>query len=199
MKEFNIVQLIKKQNIEDLEPLVFVYGTENLLKKQFVDILKNKTDKQVHILWGDEISLDDLNDVFSSGSLFSKGNVGIILESDSFLDKINKKDLERFKGILERVKKSNDQIVFITDKDKIPTKEPYKTIKDKATIVVSGKLTPKAFLISLKKKIESAGKRIDEETLKYLSKKLNYNLQYAKQVCYQNLQGTPPYSDHTLE
>ncbi len=181
MKELNIVQLIKKQNIEDLDPIVFVYGSENLLKKQFVDILKKKTEKEIHILWGDEISLEDLNDVFSSGSLFSKGNLGIILESDSFLDKINKKDLERFKSILERIEKGNDQVVFITNKDKIPSKEPYKTIKEKADIVVSGKLTPKAFLISLKKKIEASGKSIDEETLKYLAKKLSYNLQYAKQ------------------
>ncbi len=181
MKEKNIVQLIKNKDVQNLEPVVFVYGTENLLKRQLVDILKEKTDKDFHLLWGDEVSLNEISEIFSSGSLFSKGNIAVLMESDAFLEKIGKKELTAFKSLLENIKTSNDMLVFVSNKEKIPSKEPYKTLVSLSDVIVSNKLTPKAFVISLKKKIQNAGKEIDDETVKYLAEKLKNNLEYAKQ------------------
>ncbi len=181
MKELNIVQLIKNKDFSSLKPVVFVFGNEPLLKKQFADILRKNTKKEVHTFWGDEISIEDLSQVFSSGSLFSEGNLCIVFESDNFLDRITKKELPALKSILDSLLPEKDQVVFISSKEKIPSKEPYKTVKEKASLVLSTRLTPKAFLISVKKKIENSGKKIDDETLKYLTKKLNNDLLYAKQ------------------
>ncbi len=181
MKEKNIVQLIKNKDIQGLKPVVLVYGNENLLKKQLINLFKEKTDKDIHILWGDETSLDEIEDIFSTGSLFSKGNIGFVIDADPFLESLNKKDIARLTNILNNILSSNNSIIFISNKEKIPSKEPYKSIVAIGDVVVSAKLTKKAFLISLKKKIQSIGKKIDDDTLKYLGEKLSYSLEYAKQ------------------
>ncbi len=181
MKEKNIVQLIKNKEIESLSPVSIIYGNENLLKKQFIELLKEKSDKDIHIYWGDEIDLKQLKEVFSSGSLFSNANIAVIYNTELFLENLSKKELERFYGFIEKLKASNNNIIFILNKDKIPSKEPYKTLVKFSEIIVSNKLTPKAFFISLKKKIEGSGKSIDDDTLKYLASKLKNSLEYAKQ------------------
>lgn len=181
MKEKNIVQIIKNKEIDDLSPVTLVYGTENLLKKQLVEIIKEKTEKDIHIFWGDELDLKHLAEVFSSSSLFSTGNIAVVFDAELFLEKFSKKDLEKFFSLIDTVKNGKDNLIFILNKEKIPSKEPYKTLVKNSDIIVSNKLTPKAFLISLKKKIENSGKSIDDETLKYLASKLKNSLEYAKQ------------------
>ncbi len=181
MKEKNIVQLVKNRDIQTLGSVVFIYGTENLLKKQLIDILKEKSDKDIHIFWGDELEISELLEVFSGGSLFSAGNIAVIFEADAFLEKVSKKELQLLKSILEKVKSSSDSLVFVSNKEKVPSKEPYKSIVSAGDTVVSNKLTPKAFVMSLKKKIQSYGKGIDDDTVKYLAGKLKNSLEYAKQ------------------
>lgn len=181
MKEKNIVQLIKNKEVEGLSPISIVYGNENLLKKQFIELLREKVDKDFHTFWGDEIDLRQLKEVFSSGSLFSKSNIAVVYDAEFFLEKLSKKEFEEFYNFIESLKASNDNLIFVLNKEKIPSKEPYKTLLKSSDIIVSNKLTPKAFLISLKKKIENSGKSIDDETLKYLASKLKNSLEYAKQ------------------
>ncbi len=182
MKEISIVQIIKNKSLDFLKPVNIVYGSEHLLKKQLVQLIKEKTDKDIHILWGDETEIEEFYEIFSSGSLFSSGNIAIIFNADIFLDKIERKKREQFFRFLEKLsKEEKDSVIFILNKEKVPSKEPYKSIIKYAQIIVSNKLTQKAFLISLKKKIQNNGKKIDDETLKYLADKLKNSLEFAKQ------------------
>lgn len=178
MAEKSIVQLIKNFDLKELQPVVLVYGSEDFLKKQLVDKLKEKVD--VYIFWGDETTYSQVKEVFASSSLFSEGNTAVIFDFDAFLSKISKDEQKQLINLVKNFSLP-DRLFLISNKEKLPAKEPYKTIKSVADIVVSQKLTPKAFAISIKKKLEREGKEIDDETLKYLVSKLKNDLWYAKQ------------------
>ncbi|WP_456464901.1 DNA polymerase III subunit delta [Persephonella sp.] len=178
MAEKNIIQLIKNFDPKQLKPVVLVYGSEDFLKKQFVNKLKERS--KVHILWGDEVGFANLKDIFSSSALFSEGNTAVLFDFDSFLTKLSKNELKNLPEFLGKIGKP-DRLIIISKKDKLPAKEPFKTIKNFADIIVSNKLTTKAFIVSLKNKIEKNGKKIDDQTLKYLSSKLKNDLWHAKQ------------------
>ncbi len=172
-----LTKIIKKP-LEDLnlKPVVFLYGEEDFLKKQFLEKFK-ETGKDFHFFWGDETSLQEIKDVFSSGSLFSEGSVVVIWDVDAFLTKLNKKEKEEFKNLLKTLT-NPDQILLISLKEK-PT-QVLKWIGDIASVIQSPKLTPKAFEISIYKKIKSEGRDIDLKDLQYLLKFLPKNLYDAK-------------------
>ncbi len=180
MKEENIVKLIKKEPQDlNLQPVVLIYGYEDLLKKQLIEKFKNRA-SDFHFLWGDETNLNQLKTIFSSGSLFSKGNIAVVWDVDSFLSNLKK---EHYKDFIEFLKKVEhpDMLFLVSSKEKLPTKSPYKEITSTVQLINSPKLTPKAFEISVYKKIEKAGKKIDIDTLKYLVSKLPRNLYDTKQ------------------
>ncbi|WP_456402469.1 DNA polymerase III subunit delta [Persephonella sp.] len=180
MTEIKIVQLIKDFNINELQPVNLVIGKEELLKKQLSDKLKAVKGDDIHILWGDETSLNELEEIFSSSSLFSDGNVVVLWDFEGFLKNLKKDSQKKFLDLLRKIN-SPDRLFLMSDKEKFPSKEPYKSIKEFAGIIVSPPLSPKGFLLSIKKKIENSGKKIDEKSLLYLSKKFKNDLFYAKQ------------------
>ncbi|WP_457623768.1 DNA polymerase III subunit delta [Persephonella sp.] len=180
MTEIKIVQLIKDFNINELQPVNLVFGKEELLKKQLSDKLKAVKGDDIHILWGDETSLNELEEIFSSSSLFSDGNVVVLWDFEGFLKNLKKDSQKKFLDLLRKIN-SPDRLFLMSDKEKFPSKEPYKSIKEFAGIIVSPPLSPKGFLLSIKKKIENSGKKIDEKSLLYLSKKFKNDLFYAKQ------------------
>ncbi|ACO03392.1 MAG TPA: DNA polymerase III subunit delta [Persephonella sp.] len=180
MAETNIIQLIKNFSFEDLLPVNLVYGKEELLKRQLIDKVKSFKGEDIHILWGDETSVKEIEEIFSSSSLFSKGNIAVLWDLESFIKNLKKGDTERFLDTLRKIN-SPDRFFIISNKDKLPAKEPYKSLKEIANIIVSAPLTPKAFVLSIKKKIEGNGKKIDDRTVLYLSSKLKNDLMYAKQ------------------
>jgi len=180
MKEENIIKLIKKDKNElELPSVIYIYGQENLLKKQFIDKFKS-SEKDFHFLWGDEINLSQLKDIFSSGALFSSGNIAVLWDIDSFISKLNKNQYQDFINILKEIPQG-DLLFIVSLKEKIPSKEPYKSITKIAQIINSPQLTPKAFELSVYKKIKNSGKEIDIEDLKYLVSKLPRNLYNTKQ------------------
>ena len=178
--EQNIIKIIKSFDVEKINPKILIYGKENLLKKQFVDRIKQSANADFHFLWGDETSFKELKEIFSSSSLFSKGNVVIIWNVDSFISNLNKNDYQNLVQFVENVNLP-DRIVLVSLKEKIPAKEPFKSLINVVDIINSPALTPSAFATSVKKKIEKEGKSINDETLKYLISKLKNNLYYAKQ------------------
>ena len=141
MAEKNIIQLIKNFELDHLKPVVLIYGSEDFLKKQFVNKLKEKN--KVHILWGDEVSFTNLKDIFSSSALFSEGNIAVLFDFDAFLSRLTKEEQKNLPEFLERIEKP-DRLILVSKKEKIPSKEPFKSIKDLADIVFSHKLTTKA-------------------------------------------------------
>ncbi len=178
--EQNIIKIIKNFNINNLSPKIFIYGKENLLKKQFVDKIKESVNGDVHFLWGDETSFKELKEIFGSSSLFSNGNVVILWNVDSFVSNLGKDNYKDFVKFIENLNLP-DRIILVSLKDKILSKEPFKSLTKVVEIINSPSLTPSAFATSIKKKIEKEGKKIDDETLRYLFSKLKNNLYYAKQ------------------
>ncbi len=178
MAEKSIIQLIKNFDLRQLKPVVFIYGSEELLKKQLIDRLKETFD--VHLFWGDEATYNQIREVFVSSSLFSEGNVAVLLDVEHLISKLSKEEMKNFVNLLKSIKLP-DRLFIVSRKEKISSKEPFKTIKDVGDIVISNKLTPKAFLISVKKKIEGAGKKINDEALKLLVSMLDNDLWTAKQ------------------
>ncbi len=178
--EQNIIKIIKNFDINQISPKVLIYGKENLLKKQFVDKIKQSSDGDVHFLWGDETSFKELKEIFGSSSLFSKGNVVVIWNFDSFVSSLDKSEYKNFVQFIENINLP-DRIILVSLKEKLPAKEPIKSLIKIVDVINSPALTPSAFAASIKKKIEREGKSIDDETLKYLFSKLKNNLYYAKQ------------------
>ncbi len=180
MKEENIVKLLKKEVKDiELEPVVYIYGNEDLLKKQFIDKFK-AVSSNFHFLWGDEANLTELNDIFSSASLFSSENVAVLWDIDSFISKLSKDSVKEFLKFIKEIK-SSDKLFLVSKKEKMPSKEPFKTMASISTVINSPQLTPKAFEISVYKKIQREGKDISLENLKYLISKLPNNLYNTKQ------------------
>ncbi|WP_457641052.1 DNA polymerase III subunit delta [Persephonella sp.] len=180
MAEKNIIQLIKNFDLQKLSSVNLIYGKEKLLKKQFVEKVKSVKGQDVHVLWGDEISLEEVEEIFSSSSLFSPGNIAVLWDFEGFIKNLKKDEIEKFINLLRKIS-GQDKIILISEKDKLPVKEPFKAIKEIGDIIVSTPLTPKAFILSMKKKIEGNGKNIDDKTLLYLSSKLKNDLMYTKQ------------------
>ncbi len=178
--EKSIIKIIKNFDIEEIPAKVFIYGKENLLKKQFIDKIRQTTEGDSHFLWGDETSYKELKEIFASSSLFSKGNVVILWNVDSFVSNLGKSEHKSFIQFIENIKLP-DRIILVSLKEKIPSKEPFKSLLKIVEVINSPALTPSAFATSLKKKIEREGKSIDDEALKYLFYKLKNDLYYAKQ------------------
>ncbi|NPA51834.1 MAG: DNA polymerase III subunit delta [Aquificae bacterium] len=179
-KEQNLIKLIKNFNIEDLDTINLVYGKENFLKKQLVEKIKTQKNSGFHFFWGDDLQIPQLKDVFSNSSLFSSGDIVIIWDINQFIQKLSKKQLEEFLELLNTVTPP-DKLVLVSLQEKIPKKEPYKTILEKANIYTAPSLSSKAFMVSVKKKIEKEGLKIDDDTLLYLLSKLKKDLYHAKQ------------------
>jgi len=180
MSQYNIIQLIKKSKDElQLKPVIFIYGAENLLKKQFIEKFKSKN-KDFHFFWGDETSLKEIKEVFTSGALFSEGNEATIWDIDSFISNLNKNEKLEFLEFLKKINLPN-KIFLISLKEKPQAKHPLKTILSISTVINSPKLTPKAFEMSVYKKLKNSEKQINLQDLKYLVSKLPKDLYATKQ------------------
>ena len=179
-KEKSIVKVIKDFHFEDLDTVNLVYGKENFLKKQLIEKIKDQTETNFHFFWGDELTLEKLNEVFAGSSLFSEGEIAVIWDFDQFLSKLGKTQIQQFMELVEKLNLPN-RLILVSLKEKIPKKEPYKTILEKAQIFTAPSISSKAFMVSVKKKIEREGIEIDDDTLLYLLSKLKNDLYYAKQ------------------
>jgi DNA polymerase-3 subunit delta len=178
MSEINIVNLLKGFKKEDLKPVTLIYGKEDYLKLQFQKIIK-KNFPDVTVLWGDEITIKELKASLSGGSLFSTENIVLLKNLEGFLKNLNKKELEEFTNFLLKIHEP-DRLFIFSNEDKLPTKEPYKTLKISASLVVSKPLSPKGFLSTLEKRIKKEGKKISPEDLRYLAELLKNDLIHAK-------------------
>ncbi len=178
MKDINIVKLLKEFDKVKLNNLVFIYGKEEYLKRQLINLLKNKY-KDINLLWGDEIGLKDLKSVFSSGALFINENIVILRNFEAFLKNLNKNELKEFTDWIIKLTGNNKLFIFSSE-EKLPSKEPYKTIKTASTIVVSTPLSLKGFIATLEKRFKKEGKNISKEDIEYLASLLKNDLTHAK-------------------
>ncbi|GAB6072617.1 DNA polymerase III subunit delta [Venenivibrio stagnispumantis] len=177
MEEKLAQKLIKEFDINSFKPVVLLYGQEEYLKRLIIDKFKEKEDS--YLFWGDEVDDYQIYDKLSSSGLFSTGNTVILIDIDVFFSKLSKEKQNNFLHFLKNIKLPN-RLILTSNKEKLTEKEPYKTIITIADIISSKPLTPSAFESSIKNKITREGKKIDDETLKYLVSKLDNDLYYAK-------------------
>ncbi len=179
-KEESLIKLIKNFSLDDLEQINLIYGKENFLKKQIVDKIKQLKISGFHFFWGDELELQQLKEILTGSSLFSGGEITVVWDMDQMFSRFSKKQTEEFLWLLDNIS-SSDKLILISLKEKLPKKEPYKTLLEKAKIFTAPSLSSKAFVVSVKKKIEKEGIKIDDDTLLYLLSKMKNDLYFAKQ------------------
>lgn len=175
MIEIKANQLVKDFKLEQLNPVVIIYGNEPLLKSLILEKIKNFAD--VKVLWGDEIDYKIFKNEIFSKSLFSTDKFLVVRNFDSLTQKIKKEEIIKD---LESIKLPN-RVFLLVNFEKIET-EPFKSLSksNNITFVNAVKLSQDAFIKSLKSKFQKEGKTISEENLKYLSSLLSNNLQIAK-------------------
>jgi len=177
MEEKLAQKVIKEFDINSFKPVVLLYGQEEYLKRLIIDKFREKEDS--YLFWGDEVDDYQIYDKLSSSGLFSTGNTVILIDIDAFFSKLSKEKQNNFLHFLKNIKLPN-RLILTSNKEKLTEKEPYKTIITIADIISSKPLTSSAFESSIKNKITREGKKIDDETLKYLASKLDNDLYYAK-------------------
>jgi len=178
MEVKSLAKLIKSPDIDNLKNLIFIYGKEDFLKSQIVKVLKEKY-KDINTLWGDETDLKYLLSFFSSSSLFSSKTIVILRNFESFIKNLKKDELKNFLNFCINIPQ-DDKLILISELDKLPSKEPYKTIKNCGDLFFATKLSEKAFLSSLKKKFISEGIQISDELIIYIGNLLKNDLFYTK-------------------
>ncbi len=179
MASKSLVKIIKSPNLDNLKEVILIYGKEEYLKLQFLQAIK-KDNKNLNILWGDELELEKLISLFSSNSLFSSKTVVAVKNFEEFIKKLKKDELKRFLDFCIKLPKGN-KLILISKLEKLPSKEPYKTLQNAGDVLASTPLTEKGFTISLKKKFISENIEISDELLVYLASLLKNDLLYAKQ------------------
>ncbi len=175
MAEIKANQLIKDFKLEQLKPVVIIYGNEPLLKSLILEKIKNLADLKV--LWGDEIDYKIFKNEIFSKNLFSIDKFLVVRNFDSLIEKIKKEEILKD---LESIKLPN-RFFLLTNIEKIDT-EPFKSLSksDNITFVNAVRLSQDAFIKSLKSKFQKESKTISDENLKYLASLLSNNLQIAK-------------------
>ncbi|NPA40844.1 MAG: DNA polymerase III subunit delta [Aquificae bacterium] len=161
-----------------------VHGEEEYLVKALTDKLREAYGEGFTLLWGDEVSLEDLYEACAEGSIFSSQGerVVFLLGFEDFLKKLGKKRLSSFLNFLKGVKSSK---VFLVVGRKLTkaelSKEPYKTISVEGDIILADKL-PKAKVKDIvRKKFEREAGGIEEEALELMVEMCQGNLMVLRQ------------------
>ncbi len=175
MAEIKANQLLKDFNLNQLKPVVIIYGNEPLLKSLILEKIKSLAD--VKVLWGDEIDYRSFKNEIFSKTLFSIEEFLVVRNFDSLIQKVKKEEVIKD---LESIKLPN-RVFLLVNLEKLDT-EPFKSLSksENITFVNAVKLSKDAFLKSLKSKIEKEGKTVSDENLIYLASLLSNNLQIAK-------------------
>ncbi len=177
MNEIKIQQLLKEIDIIKLKPLIFIYGNEEIPKNLFIE--KIKSILPVSVFWGDELDFKTFLNEVGTKSLFQTQRVILIRQFEDFVNKLKKDEINILLDTLKKVALPT-RVVMVASFEKIPSSQPYKTVISISDTIVSNKLTPSGFFISVKNKLQKEGKKISEENLKYLISLLNNDLTLAK-------------------
>lgn len=167
----------KKLSVGTIKPVNLIFGEEDYLVKAFLDKLRAM--HPVKVVWGDELSLYDFINTFTTSGMFSTAYVLFVYNADSFFEEI--KDYKAFNSYLQRLGK-NKVFFYIKQKlsDKDLQKEPYATISKLGDIIVAGKLDKRKVKDLVLKKFQREGISIEESALEYLLEASSYDLMLLK-------------------
>ena len=169
VKEITVAQALKEKLNTD-SGVIVVYGLEELLHKNFLQKLKREFGNY-NLHYGDEVDLEKLLELMGERSLFAKGKtVNVIWQAEKFFSKLKKRQREKLKNLLRR-KVSNLLVFSITAELKKGdwNKEPYKTLSEVASLIVSAKSLNRTQIANLiKKKFSKEGIKIPPKAVEYL-------------------------------
>jgi len=148
---YKVIQY-QKEVIEggQIKPLNLVHGEEEFLVRTLVDRLRNKFAENFTLVWGDEIELEDLYELFSEGSIFSAttDKAILIMKFDEFLKRLGrkKKSTETLTDLLKNLKSTKLFAVVgrkLTNQEL--SKEPYKTFSALGDLILADRLPGKSW------------------------------------------------------
>ena len=156
-----------------VKPVNLVHGEEEYLVKTLTDRLREIYGEGFTLAWGDEISLEDLYELTSEGSMFSKTSDRVVFlrNFEEFLKRLGrkKKSMESFLSLLKRLSRTKLFLVVekkLTDQDL--SKEPFKTISSLGDVIMAGKLSSQKVKEIVRRKLERETGGIEEDALELL-------------------------------
>ena len=172
----DILEYQKDLEKRALKPVNLIYGEEEYLYRNFLDRLRSLY--RVEVLWGDELSKEDLLNRLSEDSLFSlplQKRVLVIREADDFFKKV--KDGKYIQTLVKRLKNS---YVFFVVFEKLSVqdleKEPYKSISAVGDVIELKRVDKRRVRELIKSKLEKEGITIDEQALDFLVSAADHDL-----------------------
>ncbi|GAB6066483.1 DNA polymerase III subunit delta [Aquifex pyrophilus] len=184
--ERNIIQFQKEFLGGKVKERVFIlHGDEPYLIRTFLSKLKERFGSNYRVLWGDEITEEELYSALSERGIFgsSKEEAVVLYKFESFLKKLGRKKKSR-EFLIKTLKGVKSNYLFIVFDRKLQKQElstePYKSIQTFGLIVNSGKLSKEKIKNLVRKKFTEKGIKIEEEALNYLLESAEYNLMELK-------------------
>ncbi len=170
MKEISTAEFLKLKELPR-SGIVLVYGTEELLHKNVLRKLREHFG-DYNLYFGDDLSLEDFLSVLGEKNLFSRGGgaVNVVWKAEKFLSKLKKKEKARLTNLLGREIANLVVLNLTVDLKKSElSKEPYRSLFERATLRVSAKsLNRKQVAVLIKRRFESVGVRVGADVVKFL-------------------------------
>ncbi len=173
----NILEYQKNLGKTSIKPINLIHGEEEYLVKTFADRLKEHM--PVRILWGDDISLQDLFQEVLGGGMFASRQAFVVYRAQELFAQA--KDLKSLSSQISRIK--GNMVFFVvpeklTDKDL--QREPYATISRLGDVIAANRLDRRRVRELVKNKLSKEGISIEEEALDFLLEALSYDLMLLK-------------------
>jgi len=176
----NILEYQKNLSLSKIKPINLVYVEEEYLVSNFMEKLSKMA--PVRILYGSELNLQDFINALGEVGLFEKKTekeIFFVKEAQALLKRM--KDPKVIRNLFNRLK---TKAVFLLIEEKLDKtalqKEPYKTILELGDYLEAKKLSREKIKDLVKKKVEEAGKKIDQDALDYLLEIASYNLTFLR-------------------
>jgi DNA polymerase-3 subunit delta len=168
------VTVYQKEVLErgEVKNLNLVHGEEEYLIKTLLEKLRSRFGG-IRVLWGDEISPEELLPSASEGDLFgtSGGRVVVVHRFDDLVKRVRrrKRTLESFVAGLRKLKEVK---IFALVYGKLSpeelSREPYRTFASQGDVILADRIPRKKVLELVRRKFQREGGGIEEEALELL-------------------------------
>ncbi len=172
------------QKDQPLPPLILLHGEEEFLKRTLIEKLREKVRGNLHILWGDEVDLEEvLNSVRGTDMFGGTARRAVVLKDfDKFVKKNlrSKKALEVFSKSLHLATTLLVAEVSRRLKASELAREPFKTFREEGMILAADRVPLGKVKETVRKRFEREGVPIEEDALDLLIELCEGNLMILK-------------------
>ncbi|NPB07403.1 MAG: DNA polymerase III subunit delta [Aquificae bacterium] len=165
--------------------VVVVHGEERYLVRAFLSKLREKFGKNYRVLWGDEITEEELFSALSERSMFSAAGSGVVVlyNFEDFLKRLGRRKKAR-EGLIKILRNLKSNYLFILYDRKLQktelSSEPLKSILSFGILVSAGRLSKEKVKNLVAKKFAEKGIKVEREALEYLLERTEYDLSELK-------------------